>query len=65
MNLDMEKVKEMTYQKLWTWADLARQANVTQPTLYALKAGRRNPSMRTIYKIAHALGVEPQEIILR
>lgn len=63
MNLDMEKVKEMTYQKLWTWADLARQANVTQPTLYALKAGRRNPSMRTIYKIAHALGVEPQEIV--
>lgn len=63
MNLDMEKVQEMTYQKLWTWADLARQANVTQSTLYALKAGRRNPSMRTIYKIAHALGVEPQEIV--
>lgn len=63
MNLDMEKVKEMTYQKLWTWADLARQANVTQPTLYALKAGRRNPSMRTIYKIAHALDVDPQEIV--
>lgn len=63
MNIKMDKVQEMTYQKLWTWADLARQANVTQSTLYALKAGRRNPSMRTIYKIAHALGVEPQEIV--
>ena len=63
--IDMEKVKRMMYEKLWTWAELARQANVTQSTLFALQAGRRNPSLRTIYKIAHALEVEPQQIILR
>lgn len=63
--IDMEKVKSMMYEKLWTWAELARQSNVTQSTLFALQAGRRNPSMRTIYKIAHALEVEPQQIILR
>ena len=65
MKIDMEKVKRMMYEKLWTWAELAKQANLAQNTLYALQAGRRNPSLRTIYKIAHALEVEPQQIILR
>lgn len=59
----MEKVKSMMYEKLWTWAELARQSNVTQSTLFALQAGRRNPSARTVYKIAYALNVEPAEIM--
>lgn len=64
-SIDMQKVRSMTYKRLWTWADLARHTDLTQSTLYALKAGRRKASPRTVYKIAHALEVEPEEIILR
>lgn len=61
--IDMLKVKEMTYRKLWTWADLAKQAGITQPTIYALQAGRRKASQRTLFKLAAALDVDPSEII--
>ena len=63
MNIDMKKVEDMTYQKLWTWADLSRNADITQTTIFALKAKRRNASRRTLYKIANALGVEPSDIV--
>lgn len=63
MNIDMGKVEDMTYQKLWTWADLSRNAGITQTTIFALKAKRRNASRRTLYKIANALGVEPIDIV--
>lgn len=61
--IDMPKVKEMTYRKLWTWAELAKKAGITQPTIFALQSGRRKASIRTAYKIAAALDVEPSEII--
>lgn len=60
--INMEKVYQLTLDKLWTWSELARQANLTTATLYALKAGRRIPCSRTVYKIAKALGVDPKEI---
>lgn len=63
VTIDMLKVKEMTYRKLWTWADLAKQAGITQPTIYALQAGRRKASQRTLFKLAAALDVDPLEII--
>lgn len=63
VTIDMPKVKEMTYRKLWTWADLAKQAGITQPTIYALQAGRRKASQRTLFKLAAALDVDPSEII--
>lgn len=62
-NVDMKKIECMTYKKLWTWADLSRNAGITQTTIFALKAKRRNASRRTLYKIANALGVEPSDIV--
>lgn len=61
--LDMDKVKELTARKFWVWSDLARKAEITTATLYALQAGRRNASPKTMFKIAAALEVEPSEII--
>ncbi len=63
VNVDMEKIETMLYKRLWTWAELARRSNVTTPTLFALKAGRRRASMRTLYKIAHAFDVQPGMLI--
>ncbi|WP_370850989.1 helix-turn-helix domain-containing protein [Megasphaera sp.] len=63
VNVDMEKVGNMRYEHLWTWSELARRSNVTTATIFALKAGRRRASMRTLHKIAHALGVQPGTLI--
>lgn len=61
--VDMQKVRDMTFKRLWTWNDLARRADLAPATIFALLAERRRASTRTVYKIAHALQVEPSEII--
>lgn len=63
VNVDMAKVENMLYKRLWTWSELARRSNVTTATIFALKAGRRRASMRTLYKIAHAFDVQPGTLI--
>ena len=49
--------------KFISWAELARMAGISSATIFAIKAGRRNASFRTIRKIADALGVEPKDIV--
>lgn len=62
--IDMSKVKDLTFRKLWSWNDLSKQANISNATIYALQAKRRNASVRTVYKIARALDVDPKEIVI-
>lgn len=56
-------VKDIVDKKLWTWSILAKKADISLTTIFALKAKRRNASRRTLYKIANALGVEPSDIV--
>ncbi|MCH4096026.1 MAG: helix-turn-helix transcriptional regulator [Acidaminococcus provencensis] len=63
VEIDMKKVKEMTLKKLMSFADLAKSANLSLATLFALQAKRRKASERTLYKIAAALDVSPADII--
>lgn len=60
---DMGKVKRLSYGKGWSWAELAKHANLSLNTLFALQAKRRKASERTMYKLAAALDVSPAEII--
>lgn len=59
----MVKVRNMVETRIWTWSELAKQAHITEGTIYSLQAGRHNARLITIYKIANALGVKPSEII--
>lgn len=61
--VDMSIVEKLSNQKVLSLTMLAIKAGVSPATIFALKAGRRNPSMKTINKIAAALGVEPSEIV--
>ena len=63
VTIDMEKVRYLTENQLWSWADLARKARLSVATVFSLQSGRRNSSYLTARKLAAALGVEPQEII--
>jgi transcriptional regulator with XRE-family HTH domain len=42
--------------------DLAERAGVTQKTVLELELERQEPRLRTIRRIAAALGVEPVEV---
>jgi transcriptional regulator with XRE-family HTH domain len=40
---------------------LAKEAGVSTETIYSVEHGRRQPSVRTLGKIARALGVEVKD----
>lgn len=61
--LDLSLVGTLIDRKLLSWAELARVAGISPATIFALKAGRRNASYRTIRKIAAALDIEPTDIM--
>ena len=42
---------------------LAEQCGVSQPYLSQLEHGKGSPSINTLYKIANALGVSPQDLL--
>ena len=41
--------------------DLAREASISTETIYAIEHGKRQPSVRTLGKIARVLGVEVKD----
>ncbi|WP_302148620.1 helix-turn-helix domain-containing protein [Megasphaera elsdenii] len=61
--VDFNIVDRLINEKFISWAELARMAGISSATIFAIKAGRRNASFRTIRKIADALGVEPKDIV--
>lgn len=61
--INIDKVKELMYGAMWVWSDLAKAADVTTATLYAIQAGRRKGSRKTLFKLAKALRVDPQELL--
>lgn len=61
--VDFNVVDRLINEKFISWAELARMAEISSATIFAIKAGRRNASFRTIRKIADALGVEPKDIV--
>ena len=61
--VDFNVVDRLINEKFISWAELARMAGISSATIFAIKAGRRNSSFRTIRKIADALGVEPKDIV--
>lgn len=63
VNIDMDKVKALAFKKRMVWTDLAKKADITTATIYAVQSGRRSPSQRTLFKLAAALDVDPSEII--
>lgn len=61
--VDFNVVDRIINEKFISWAELARMAGISSATIFAIKAGRRNASFRTIRKIADALGVKPKDIV--
>lgn len=62
MEVDVDKLKELRRQKVWTIEQLASKASVSKNTISkAERGGSVYPS--SVHKIASALGVEPSELV--
>lgn len=53
-----KEIKRMREGKGWSQAELAVYAGSSQPTVNQIESGKRNPSTRTLEKLAAALGEE-------
>lgn len=58
----MASLRHVRLQKAYSQRDLAEVAGVTHKTIVDLELSRVEPRLRTIRKIATALGVEPHDI---
>jgi transcriptional regulator with XRE-family HTH domain len=61
MEVNPTKLKELREAKGLSVRGLAREAGVSTETIYSVEHGHRQPSVRTLGKIARALGVEVKD----
>ena len=52
-----ERIKALRRERGWSQEQLAERAAMQRSYLGDLELGRRNPSVRTLVKVANALGV--------
>ncbi len=60
--IDSRKVRELREARGMTTRVFVREAGISTETLNAIEHGRRQPSVRTLGKIARALGVEAKDL---
>ena len=58
-----EKIKAKRLEKGLTQKALGELAGIAEPTIRRYEAGKLNPKIETISKIANGLGVTPAELI--
>jgi transcriptional regulator with XRE-family HTH domain len=62
--VDGTKLKALREDRAFSVRDLAEVAEVSTDTITAYEKGRRKAWPRNVRKLAHALGVEPREIMI-
>lgn len=58
-------MKKIRLSNFLTQAELATKAGVCRDTVNQVERGRQTPEIRTIRKLAQALGVSPGDIVFR
>ncbi len=62
MEVNPTKLKELREAKGLSVRGLAREAGVSTETVYSVEHGHRQPSVKTLGKLARALGVEARDL---
>ncbi len=57
------RLKELRERRGWTQEQLAKKAHVGRPYLARLETARQDPTLRTLEKLAKALGVKVAKLI--
>jgi DNA-binding XRE family transcriptional regulator len=61
--MELRGLRQARYRAALTQEELAQQADVSKPTIIDLERGRRKARPTTTRKLAHALGVAPEELM--
>ena len=62
MEIDTTRLRELRQARGLSVRGLAKEAEVSTETIYSVEHGKRQPSVRTLGKIARALGVEAKDL---
>jgi DNA-binding XRE family transcriptional regulator len=62
MEINPTRLKQLREDRGYSVRGLAREAGVSTETVYSVEHGRRQPSVRTVGKLARALGVESKDL---
>jgi transcriptional regulator with XRE-family HTH domain len=63
MEVDVNKLKKLREERVFSQRELARTAGLTHTTVWRLENGFKEARPGTIRKIASVLGVEPKELV--
>ncbi len=61
--IDGEKLRALREDKFLSHRELAKRASVSPTTVLNLEAGKAEAQRRTVRKLAHALEVDPAELV--
>lgn len=62
--VNMRRLKELRQRRVLTLHELGERSGVAYNTIWRLENGRSAAQPRTIRKLAAALGVEPEELVV-
>jgi transcriptional regulator with XRE-family HTH domain len=62
MTINTETFRRLRAQRALSVRGLAREAGVSTETVYSVEHGKRQPSVRTLGKLAGALGVNVRDL---
>ena len=60
----MQRLKALRHQRVLTLRELEERSGVAYNTIWHLENGKREAQPRTIRKLAHVLGVDPEELVM-
>ena len=63
-NIMGDLVRQKRIAKGWTQEKLSSEAGINNRFLQKIEAGDRTPSLETIFKLARALGIQPDKLIM-
>jgi len=58
------RLRAVRERRLMTQDELAAKSGITQTTISAIEMGKQSPRVTTVRRLAAALGVEPEELVI-
>ena len=63
MRIEPRRLRALRLAKFFSLRDLAEQADLNYMTIHRLEQGKQQATLRTIRRLAQALGVEPSQLV--
>jgi transcriptional regulator with XRE-family HTH domain len=63
MEVNVERLKELRRERVLSLRELEERSGVSYNTIWRIEDGRQGAHLRTVRKLAEALGVKPSELI--